>query len=50
MHVSSFVFCILSANLGLAGIEQKILAQDAFAKEGFPKVPLPNLGEIFNKF
>ena len=48
--ISSFVFCRLSANSGLTGIEQKILAQDAFAKGGFPKAPLPNLGEIFDRF
>ena len=50
MGVSSFVFCKLSANLGLVGIEQNIFAQDAFSKGGFPKVPLPNLGEIFERF
>ena len=36
MGVSSFVFRRLSANLGLAGIEQNILAHDVFAKEGIP--------------
>ena len=46
----AFLFCRLSANSGLDGIEQNILARDDFSKEGFPKAPLPNLGEILIDF
>ena len=36
MDGSRFVFADLGANLGLAGIEQRLLAQDVFDKERIP--------------